>query len=60
MDYAVLLELADPFLDSPFIFVHHRGLNADTELAEVFAERNVFHYYPDEPYKLYTGPRPDR
>jgi 4-amino-4-deoxy-L-arabinose transferase-like glycosyltransferase len=58
MDYAVLLELADPFLDTPFIFVHHRGLNSDAELAEAFPDRNIFHYYPDEPYKLYTAPRP--
>jgi 4-amino-4-deoxy-L-arabinose transferase-like glycosyltransferase len=57
MDYAVLLELTDPFLDSPFIFVHYRGLNADAALAEEFPDRNIYHYYPDEPYKLYTAPR---
>ena len=60
MDYAVLLELSDPFLDSPFIFVHYRGLNADAELAEAFPDRHIYHYYPDEPYKLYTAPRIER
>lgn len=59
MDYAVLLELADPFLDTPFIFVHHRGLNADAALVEAFTERKIYHYYPDEPYKLYTEARPE-
>jgi len=60
MDYAVFLELSDPFLDSPFIFVHYRGLNADAALAEEFPERHIYHYYPDQPYKLYTAPRIER
>ena len=59
MDYAVLLELSDPFLDTPFIFVHHRGLDADAALGEAFPERKIFHYYPDEPFKLYTGAKPE-
>ena len=59
MDYAVLLELSSPFLDTPFIFVHHRGLDADAALGEAFPERKIFHYYPDEPFKLYTGEKPE-
>ena len=59
MDYAVLLELSDPFLDTPIIFVHHRGLDADAALGEEFPERKIFHYYPDEPFKLYTGAKPE-
>jgi len=33
MEYGVLLELQDPFLDTPFIFVFNRGPNADRKLA---------------------------
>lgn len=59
VDYAVLLEMQDPFLNTPFIFVYSRGPGADAEVVVDFPERAVFHYYPDEPYKLYTGPRPE-
>ena len=59
MDYGVLLTLQDPFLDTPFIFAFSRGSKADTELAADFSDRNIFHYYPDEPYTFYTGARPE-
>jgi hypothetical protein len=58
MDYGVLLELQDPFLDTPFIFVFSRGAGADARVAEHFPDRAVFHYYPPEdPYRFFTGPR---
>lgn len=57
MDYGVLLELQDPQLESPFIFIMSRGANADAEAAEDFPERKVYHYYPEEPYKFYTAPK---
>jgi len=57
IEYGTLLEISNPYLDTPFIFVISRGPRADTAVAEAFQERNVFHYYPDEPYKFYTAPR---
>lgn len=54
MDYGVLLELADPFLDTPFIFTISRGSETDAALGASFPARNVLHYYPDEPYVFYT------
>jgi 4-amino-4-deoxy-L-arabinose transferase-like glycosyltransferase len=59
IEYGTLLELQTPFLDTPFIFVISRGANADAKVADSFPDRNVFHYYPvDDPYLLYTAPRP--
>lgn len=55
-DYGVLLELQDPFLDTPFIFVFSRGEKADRLVIEAFPERKVFHYYPEEPYTFLTEP----
>lgn len=59
MPYGVLLDLEDPFLTTPFIFVISRGSMRDAELIADFPDRKVFHYYPvDKPYTFYTGPRP--
>ena len=57
MEYGVLLELQDTHLETPFIFVMSRGATADEETAEDFPNRNVYHYYPDEPFKFYTAPK---
>jgi hypothetical protein len=57
MEYGTLLELQDPFLDTPFLIVISRGQRPDSALAAVFSERTVIHYYPDEPYIFYTSPR---
>jgi hypothetical protein len=58
MPYGALLDLQDPFLTSPFIFVFSRGPNLDAQLIEDFPDRNIFHYYPaDEPHKFYATPR---
>ncbi len=56
-EYDVLLELSNPFFDSPFVFAYSRGAEKDTTVIEMFPERSVYHYYPDEPWKFYTGPR---
>ena len=56
-EYATMLELQDPFLDSPLLFVISSGGKIDSELPDLFPGRHVYHYYPDEPYKFYTGPR---
>ena len=59
IEYGTLLELEDPFLDSPFIFVYSRGPEVDSQVAAHFPDRNVFHYYPaEDPYKFFTAPRP--
>jgi hypothetical protein len=58
MPYGALLELSDPFLETPFIFAFSRGARADAQLAASFPERNFFYYYPDEPMRFYTNPRP--
>lgn len=56
-EYGTLLGLQDPFLDTPFIFIITRSPTIDQEVADRFPDRNVFHYYPDEPYKFYQERR---
>lgn len=56
-EYAILLELADPYLDTPFIFTYSRGPEQDQSVIDVYAERNVYHYYADDPFALYKTPR---
>jgi hypothetical protein len=60
MEYGALLDLQDPFLNTPFLFVISRGERADKAVGEAFPERGLFHYYPDEPYTFYEAPLPDR
>jgi hypothetical protein len=57
MSYGALLELEDPLLTSPFIFVWSRGRTADEAVAADYPERNLFHYYVDEPGLFYTAPK---
>ena len=58
IEYGTLIDLENPFLDSPFIFVISRGLDADEAVASQFQDRSVYHYYPaDKPYTFYTTPR---
>ncbi|MCI0519642.1 MAG: glycosyltransferase family 39 protein [Chloroflexi bacterium] len=57
MEYGVLLELQDPFFDSPFVFAISRGAKADAELSGDFPGRSVYHYYPDDPWVLLITPR---
>jgi len=47
IEYGTLLELANPFLDSPFIFVISRGPEQDAKVAAQVPERNIIHYYPN-------------
>ncbi len=56
-EYAVLLELSDPFLETPFIFIFSRGSDADDSAASYFPERTVWHYYPDAPNQFYSEAR---
>jgi hypothetical protein len=57
MSYGSLLELEDPRLTSPFIFAWSRGPQADQTLADDFPERNLFHYYVEEPGRFYLSPK---
>lgn len=57
MDYGVLLELQDPFLDTPFIFVFYRGDQPTAQLAQAFPDRRIYHYYPEEPFVFFTAPK---
>lgn len=57
VEYGTLLELSSPFNDTPFVFTFSRGEEEDQKVADVFPERNIFHYYADKPYKFYTAPR---
>ena len=58
IEYGTLLDLEDPYLSTPFIFVIARGPRTDARVAKAFPDRAIFHYYPDEPYRFYTAPRP--
>jgi hypothetical protein len=58
IDYGALLELSNPFLDTPFIFVVSRGSMPDQAVAQSFPARRVIHYYPDQPNTFYTIPQP--
>ena len=57
IEYGTLLDLENPFLDTPFIFVYSRSERSNQLLASLFPDRAVYHYYADEPYKFYTTPR---
>jgi hypothetical protein len=59
-EYGALLELQDPFLKTPFVFVYSRGPSTDAAVASEFPERTFLHYYPDEPYLFYPSPRASR
>ncbi|HEX9027649.1 MAG TPA: hypothetical protein VF823_00660, partial [Anaerolineales bacterium] len=56
--YGAFLELENPFLNTPFIFVFDRGPEVNAEVAGAFPDRHVYHYYPDQPWVFYSGPRP--
>ncbi len=52
-EYGTLLELEDPFLDTPFIFVISTGPENDARLAQYFPDRSVYDYYPNQPYTFF-------
>jgi hypothetical protein len=55
MPYGALLELEDPFLDTPFILVVSRGAGPDRRIAQAYPDRTIIQYYPDEPYRFYIS-----
>jgi hypothetical protein len=44
--YAALLDLEDPWLDTPIIFALTRGPGADVKLAQDYPGRQVLPYFP--------------
>ena len=52
-EYGALLELQNPFLDTPFIFVIFNGERIKTTLAYAFPGRQLIEYYPKTPTVLY-------
>jgi 4-amino-4-deoxy-L-arabinose transferase-like glycosyltransferase len=57
MSYGSLIELEDPRLTTPFIFAWSRSPEADQAVAADYPERNIYHYYVDEPGAFYTAPK---
>ena len=56
--YGALLDLEDPYLTTPFIFTWGVRSGIYETLAEEWPEREVYHYYPEQPGVFYTGLRP--
>jgi hypothetical protein len=56
-EYGSLLTLTPPFAESDLLLAYSRGSEADARLARVFADRPVYHYYPDQPQSFYASPR---
>jgi hypothetical protein len=56
-EYGGLLELQNAQLTTPFIFVLYRIDAALEGYQAAFPERQIYHYYPDEPFKFYPAPR---
>jgi len=57
MEYANLLLLAPPFSDSDLLISWSRGETKDAELEAHYEDYKVFHFYADDPRKLYSTPR---
>jgi len=51
--YAGLLELANPMLDSPFIFIWDRGPRSTKTIIDAFPDRTPYYYFPTEPENFY-------
>jgi hypothetical protein len=56
-EYGTLLELQNPWLDTPFIFIISRDAMTDAAVAAQFPDRQIIYYYPSELEKFYTEPR---
>jgi hypothetical protein len=56
--YATLLELSDPTLDSPYIFAMSMGAANDNLLKSEFPGRRIYHYYPQHAGVFYLEPLP--
>ncbi|MBI9044518.1 MAG: hypothetical protein JEZ06_08535 [Anaerolineaceae bacterium] len=54
LEYGALLDLSSPMLDSPYVFVYHRGEILNQQVIEQFPDRSIWHYYTGDPYQFYT------
>lgn len=57
MEYGNLLDLQDPFLTTPWIFVYGDGTGVPEKLQAEYPDRVILHFYPDEPGVLYRTRR---
>jgi 4-amino-4-deoxy-L-arabinose transferase-like glycosyltransferase len=56
-EYGALLELEDAHLTTPFVFVYGSPTQSIDAIEAAFPGREIFHYYPDEPFDFYVNPR---
>lgn len=56
-EYARLLPLVEPFGEGDLIIIRSCGLEADDDIIRLYPDRQIYHYYPDNPGRLYPGPR---
>jgi hypothetical protein len=55
--YGNLLILAPPFTTDDLLVAWEINPEQDEAVLQEFSERQVYHYYPDEPYRLYNKKR---
>lgn len=58
IEYGRLLDLSNPYHDTPFVFTINRGPEKNAEVIAMFPERRVFHYYKHTPFVFYISPLP--
>jgi len=57
MEYGALLELSNPYLNTPFLFVISVGADTDQAVAAQYAgHRTIINYYPDDPWTFKVVP----
>jgi 4-amino-4-deoxy-L-arabinose transferase-like glycosyltransferase len=50
--YGALLRLTPPFADGDLLLTYTRGAETDAKLAQAYADRPVYYYYPGDPPRL--------
>jgi hypothetical protein len=55
--YGNLLTLTPPFREGELKLLYERGPEIDVRAASLFPDLPVYHYYPEEPGRLYSAPR---
>lgn len=59
IEYGTLIDLENPFLDTPFIFTIYRSSVPDAVFAKAFPDRAIYHYYPRrDPFSFFPEPTP--
>lgn len=56
-EYGTLLDLETPFLDTPLVFVYDPTPEEEKAVIARFPGRAVYHYYHDDPWRLYAARR---